>query len=87
MVAFSKSLNDRINLRTSTDEKSLFQRACELAGFRDLTTFIVTTMRRESVKLVKENTQFLSSRDRDIVLEALVNPPKANKHLQELMKR
>lgn len=87
MTAFAKPLNDRINLRTSTDEKSLFQRACELAGFRDLTTFIVTTMRRESVKLLRENTQLLSARDRDIVLGALESPPKANKHLQELMRR
>ena len=87
MAAFTTPLNDRINLRTSTDEKSLFQRACELAGFRDLTTFIVTTMRRESLRLLKENTQLLSVRDRDTVLDALANPPKANKHLQELVRR
>lgn len=87
MAAFTKPLNDRINLRTSTDEKSLFQRACELAGFRDLTTFIVTTMRRESLKLLKDSTQLLSERDRDIVLDALASPPKPNKHLQALMRR
>jgi uncharacterized protein (DUF1778 family) len=51
------TLDERINLRASRSEKSLLKSASELAGFRDLTTFIMTTMRRESLKLIGERAQ------------------------------
>lgn len=88
MRAAAKHLDERINMRASKEEKSLLESASELAGFRDLTTFIMTTMRRESMRLINEHgAQYLSDRDRDIILNLLASPPKPNENLRKLLKQ
>lgn len=87
MSTTSKKLDERIQLRTSREEKQLLQLACELQGFRNLTAFIMNTMLHECKKVLKEHGDLhLSKRDSTMVIDALTNPPKPNTKLLKLLK-
>jgi uncharacterized protein (DUF1778 family) len=81
-----KRLDERIQLRTSNTEKVLLKQACELAGFRNLTTFIMNTMINECRRVLKEHgNRILSARDSERVINALMNPPQPNASLKKLL--
>lgn len=79
--------NITINMRTTPNEKQRLQLAAELAGFSNLTNFIMTTMRREVNTIMKEfNTTYLSAQDWQKVNEVIENPPEPNEELIKLLK-
>lgn len=87
MSVTTKKLDERIQLRTSQDEKHLLQLACELQGFRNLTAFIMNTMVNECKRVLKEHGgHTLSAKDSKLAIEALINPPKPNEKLTKLLK-
>ena len=76
---------ERINMRTTKEEKKFLLEAATLAGFGNLTSFIMVVAKKEASQIMDHYQQrILSDQDRDIVLQALNHPPKANDNLKQL---
>ena len=76
----------RLEARISPDQKVLFQKAAALQG-RTLTDFIVECVAREARRVIQENEVIkLGERDRQVFVEALLNPPAPNKALRKAAK-
>jgi len=75
-----------IAMRTTNTEKDFLQKAAELAGFTNLTNFILTAARKEAMLVLNDtNTTFVSQRDWNKVAELLQNPPEPNDKLKALL--
>lgn len=74
---------DRIELRASEGERTRFIQAAEFSGVT-LSAFIRQAALEKSYNVLKYKDDLtLSDRDRDLFLEALENPPRPNKRLQQ----
>ncbi len=83
----SKSIRKtNINMRATEQEKLLLEKAANLAGFSNLTNFIMTAARKEAFRIINDiNTIHLSSQDWDSVVNLLSNPPEPNQELKKLL--
>ena len=78
----------RIDLRVNAETKALLSRAYELAGYSNLTSFVIATASERAQRVIEEHNRFtLSDRDRDIFLAALENPPEPNKALRDAARK
>lgn len=77
---------ERLEARISPDQKTLFKKAAALEG-RTLTDFVIDCVVQEARRVVQENeTLKLSQRDRQLFVEALLNPPAPNQALLKAAK-
>jgi uncharacterized protein (DUF1778 family) len=77
---------ERFEARISSDKKILLKNAADLSG-RTLTDFVMNSAYEQAVKVVQEYQQLhLSAQDRDIFINALLNPPAPSDHLIEAAK-
>jgi len=78
---------DRIEIRTNYEVKSLIQKAADAVGVT-LTSF-VTQQAYEAAKkvLAERESLMLDDRERDQFLALVDSPPKANKALKSLFKK
>lgn len=77
-------VNDRIDVRISTEQKELFRRASVISGFKNLTEFVVHCVYKESKSLLIEESQILKNEeDKRIFFNALLNPPSPNARLKQ----
>lgn len=83
----SKSMrNTNLNMRTTPQEKVFLQNAAELAGFSNLTNFIMTAARKEAIRILSDtNATYVSARDWDQITNLIANPPEPNQKLMELL--
>ncbi len=87
MSSIVNKMEQRIQLRASDEEKTLLKLASELAGFRNLTNFIMKTMINESRRVLKDHcSHTLSARDSEIIINSLLNPPEPNEKLKKLLR-
>lgn len=78
--------NINLNMRTTKQEKLFLQKASVLAGFSNLTNFVMTAARKEALRILNDiNSTYLSSEDWDMVNNLISNPPEPNKRLKELL--
>ena len=78
------TVNDRIDVRISKEQKELFKYAAELSGFKSLTEFVVFCINSEANKIINENNTMLKSiADKKIFVNALLNPPAPNEKLKK----
>ena len=72
---------ERLEARIISDKKKLLKNAAELSG-RTLTDFVVSSAYEAAVRVIQEYQQLhLSIADRDVFINALLNPPKASNNL------
>ena len=84
MTQSIKSINDRIDVRISKEQKELIKSASELSGFKSLTEFIVYTTSKEANRIIEENSMILKSlEDKRIFVETILNPPTPNENLRK----
>jgi len=77
---------DRIEIRTSKNERKQFEEAACLSGM-NLSEFLRRTALEKSFEIIrKSNSIVLSNEDRDAFLNALENPPEPNKKLKQALK-
>ncbi len=77
---------DRIELRTSHEERLRLTEAASFAG-QTLSSFLRKAALEKSDEILKNRDVLtLSDKDRNIFLEACENPPKPNKRLQQAFK-
>jgi uncharacterized protein (DUF1778 family) len=78
---------ERLEVRTTSDQKRLIERAAELRG-TSVTDFVVSTIQAAAAETIRE-FESLSLRDeaREIFVRALLNPPEPNGALKAAVAR
>ena len=82
-----QSSTERLEARVPSEQKSFFQRAAALRGV-SLTDFMIESMQQAAVKAVEEHDLLkLTAAERQIFIDALLNPPDPNEALRSATKR
>ena len=76
-----RPLTERLEARVDSEQKSFFQRAAALRGV-SLKEFMVVSMREAAVKIIQEHEWILSTRDQQVLVDVLTNPPEPNAALR-----
>ena len=77
----------RLETRISADRKNLLKSAADLSG-RTLTDFVVHAAYEAAVRVIQDYQQLhLSLNDRNIFIQALLNPPKPSHCLLKAAKK
>lgn len=77
----------RLDLRVTPEDKELIERAAEVSG-RSQTEFVLGSARSEAQRTLREHDVMrLSERDRDVFIEAFLNPPEPNERLRQAAER
>lgn len=73
----------RFDTRISLEQKTLFERAAMLGGYRNLTDFVVATVQSKAKEIIEESEKILvSEKDKEMFFEALMSPPTPNESLK-----
>ena len=82
------SKDERIELRVSSTDKRIFQKAQKLSGDKTFSSFIVRVVKQKAEEIVAKNDKILASeRDRKVFFNAVFGNTKPNKNLVEAAKR
>jgi uncharacterized protein (DUF1778 family) len=77
----------RLEARITLEQKELFTKAATLVG-RSLSDFVVTSVSETAVRTVREHdVMALTTRDREIFVNALLNPPLPGARLRKSARR
>lgn len=77
-----RNRNQRIETRVTPGQKELIERAASVQG-RTVTDFVITAVREAAQKAIEENNRWKLSQDQQkAFVDALMNPPAANKNLR-----
>lgn len=83
----SSSGIERLEARITSDKKSLLKNAADLSG-RTLTDFVIHSAYEAAKRVIEEHQQLhLSVVDRDVFVQALLNPPKPTDKLLKAAKK
>jgi len=78
------SKDERIEIRVSSEDKGIFQRAHELSGERTFTAFIINVLKDKSREIIEKNNRILATdRDRRIFFESIFSDQQPNETLRE----
>ena len=79
--------SERLEIRTTSDQKRLIERAAQLRG-TSVTDFVVSNIQAAAAETIRE-FESLSLRDkaRKIFVKALLNPPEPNEALKAAVAR
>jgi len=78
---------ERFEARLSLDKKNVLKNAAELSG-RTLTDFVINSAYENAIKVIREYQQLhLSIKDRNIFINALLNPPNPAEKLIKAAKK
>lgn len=78
---------ERLEARISREQKELFQRAAQIQG-RTLTDFVISSVQEAALRAIQEHEMMiLSVRDREVFVEALLNPPNPSDKLRSAAQR
>lgn len=82
-----RSKTERLEARVSREQKELFQRAADIQGLT-LTDFMISSMQNAAVRAIQEHEiMTLTGHDREIFIEALLNPPEPSEKLRAAAQR
>lgn len=77
-------VKDRIDVRISKEQKDFVRYASELRGFKNLSEFVLYCINTEALKIVESNDKIVKTlRDKEIFINALLNPPAPNENLEK----
>ncbi len=73
---------ERLEVRTTSAQKRLIERAAELRG-TSVTDFVVSTIQAAAAETIREfESLFLRDEAREVFVTALLNPPQPNEALK-----
>lgn len=78
----------RFDARLPKEQKEYFEYAANLGGFRNLTDFVMFSIKQSADNIVeRHNIMLASKRDQDIFFTAITNPPSPNSKLKKAAAR
>mgnify|MGYP005859827285 CR=1 FL=1 len=82
MHAQANLRTERVAARVTPEQKRLLQRAAELTG-RSLTDFILSSAQEAAEETLRTHQVIeLSGRDAEVIMSALLNPPRPNDRMK-----
>lgn len=79
--------SERLEARISPEQKALIQKAADLEG-RTMTDFIIDSAQAAARRIIAEyDTMRLAMRDREVFVNALLQPPAPSQRLRRAAKR
>ena len=80
--------DERIEIRISSYDKRIFQKAQKLSGDKSFSSFITRIVKEQAEKIVAKNDRILASeRDREIFFNAVFENSKPNQNLEKAAKK
>jgi uncharacterized protein (DUF1778 family) len=74
----------RFDVRLPQEQKTYFEEAASLGGFKTLTEFIAYSLKLQADKIVeKHNAILISKKDQEIFFDAIMNPPEPSDKLKK----
>ncbi len=87
-MKISEIKQSRFELRLSKEEKLFFEKASHIAGYKTLSSFVVSAVREFATKIIKEKEQILTSqRDKEIFFNAVFSDIEPNERLKKASKK
>jgi uncharacterized protein (DUF1778 family) len=78
---------ERLEARVTREQKQLIERAAELEG-RSITDFVVASAQSAARQVIQDHEILkLTARDREVFVQALLNPPKPTDKLRHAVRR
>ncbi len=78
----------RFELRLSKEDKLLFEKASQLAGYKTLSSFAILTLREYALKIIQEKEQILvSQKEKELFFDAIFSDIKPNEKLKKAAKK
>ena len=78
------NVKTRFDARLTVEQKTKFEKASKLAGFKNLSEFVITTVNKEAEDIIEKNERIIvSKRDSEIFFNALMNPKEPNQNLKD----
>lgn len=78
---------ERLEARVTREQKQLIERAAELEG-RSITDFVVASAQSAARQVIQDHEILkLTARDREVFVQALLNPPKPADKLRQAVRR
>ncbi len=82
------SKDERIEIRVSSHDKRIFQKAQKLSGDKSFSSFIVRIVKQQAEEIVEKNSRIIASeRDRQIFFDAVFGESTPNSNLVEAAKK
>jgi uncharacterized protein (DUF1778 family) len=76
----------RFDARLPKEQKLFFEKAAQLGGFRSLTDFVILTVQEKAKEIIQEKERIIASeRDSEIFFDAITNPRKPSKTLENAL--
>ena len=77
---------ERLEVRTTSAQKRLIERAAELRGM-SVTDFVVSNIQAAAVEIMEFESLVLRDEAREVFVKALLNPPEPNEALKSAVAR
>lgn len=81
----AKKKEERIDIRVDDETKELIEKAASIAGMTVSSFTLYMTLHAAKEKILEHGRLSLSNADRDLFIDTVLNPPKANKALRKAM--
>ena len=79
--------DERIEIRISSDDKRIFQKAQKLSGDKSFSSFIVRIVKKQAEEIVAKNDRIIASEsDRQKFFDAVFGDSQPNQNLVEAAK-
>lgn len=78
----------RFEARWTLEQREFFERASLLGGFKTLSEFVFQSVYQNASDIIENQNRILKSeKDKEIFINALINPPAPNKRLKKAAER
>jgi len=82
------SKTERFDTRLPANQKELFLKAAALAGYKNLSDFIINSAQEKAQEILEEEKVLrLMDEDQKVFVDTLLNPPTPNKKLLTAAKK
>ena len=82
-----KERKTRFDARIPEAQKALFEKAANLAGYRTLTDFLISSAQEKANAIITHHDMILASlKDQEVFFNNVIDPPKPNAKLKEAFK-
>ena len=80
--------DERIEIRLSSDDKRIFQKAQKLSGDKSFSSYIDRIVKKQAEEIITKNDRIIASeRDRDKFFDAVFGDSQPNQNLVEAAKK
>lgn len=74
----------RFDTRWTEEQKSFFERASLIGGFRSLSEFVLSAVQQRAYEIVENHDRIIASqKDQKVFIDALLNPSLPNEKLRQ----